>query len=83
MDQPEDGELAEQLDVEKMSDAWAAGNNTDVTAGGADPASGSTTNSVRFSAATAKTLTLAGTNKVTSGGILVTGADWNPRAARW
>ena len=54
-------------------DAWAAGNNTTVTSAGADPASGSTTNSLRFNAAGAKTLTLAGTNTLTSGGLMVTG----------
>lgn len=55
-----------------VSDAWAASNNTDVTLTGAAPASGSSTNSLRFNESGAKTLTLAGTNTVTSGGILVT-----------
>lgn len=54
------------------NDTWAAGTNTDVTLGGADPASGSTTNSLRFNAGGAKSLTLAGTNTLTSGGLLVT-----------
>ncbi len=53
------------------NDTWAPGNNTTVTASGA-PAAGSTTHSLRFNAAGANTLTLAGTNTVASGGILVT-----------
>lgn len=57
-----------------VSDTWAAGNNTDVTLAGVDPASGSTTHSLRFNAAAAKTLTLAGANVITSGGILATPA---------
>lgn len=53
-------------------DAWATGNNTDVTTSDT-PASGATTNSLRFNSITAaNTLTLAGTNTVTSGGILET-----------
>ena len=56
------------------TDTWAAGNNTDVTLAGANPAAAATTNSIRFNAAGAKTLTLSGINKVTSGGILVTPA---------
>ena len=40
------------------SDTWAAGNNTDVTLAGADPASDSTTHSLRFNEAGAKTLNL-------------------------
>ena len=52
-------------------DAWASGNNTDVTSTGANPASGATTNSLRFNSAGTKTLTLAGVNTVTSGGILM------------
>lgn len=54
------------------TDTWAAGNNTDVSLAAADPASGSTTNSLRFNTTGAKTLTLAGINTVTSGGVLVT-----------
>jgi autotransporter-associated beta strand protein len=54
-------------------DTWTAGNNTTVTLAGADPASDSTTNSLRFHEAGAKTLTLAGTNTLTSGGLMVTG----------
>ena len=54
-----------------VSDTWASGNNTDVTTS-STPASGSTTNSLRFNAAAANTLTLAGANTIESGGILVT-----------
>ena len=54
------------------TDTWAAGSNTDVTVVGANPASGATTNSLRFNAAGAKTLTLAGIDVVSSGGILET-----------
>ncbi len=53
------------------SDTWAANNNTDVTMSSA-PTSGSTTYSLRFNTAGAYTLTLTGTNVITSGGILVT-----------
>lgn len=52
------------------NDTWAAGNNTDVTMSSA-PASGSTTNTVRFNQAAANTITLSGAN-VVAGGILVT-----------
>jgi hypothetical protein len=34
-----------------VDDTWAAGNNTNITLAGADPASGSTTNSLRFNEA--------------------------------
>ncbi|NBV27342.1 MAG: hypothetical protein EBR99_08530, partial [Actinobacteria bacterium] len=51
------------------ADTWASGNNTNVTISGA--AAAGTTNSLRFNAASALTLTLTGTNTVTSGGILV------------
>ena len=61
-------------DVSYVADTWAAGNNTDVTLAGANPASGSTTNSLRFNALGAKVLTLAGNNTISSGGILVTPA---------
>lgn len=50
-------------------DAWAAGNNTDVT-GDSAPAAASTTNSLRLNGA-ASTVTLTGANTVTSGGILM------------
>jgi fibronectin-binding autotransporter adhesin len=53
------------------NDTWASGNNTTVTAS-SSPASGATTNSLRFNAAGASTVTLAGTNVISSGGILVT-----------
>ena len=55
-----------------INDAWASGSNTTVTASSA-PASGSVTNSLRFAAAGVNTVTLSGTNTLTSGGILVTG----------
>ncbi|MES2919984.1 MAG: autotransporter-associated beta strand repeat-containing protein [Verrucomicrobiota bacterium] len=54
------------------SDTWAAGNNTDVTAAGADPAADAVTNSLRFNEAAAKTVTLSGQNTLSSGGILLT-----------
>ncbi|MBC8107113.1 MAG: hypothetical protein H7Z14_11025, partial [Anaerolineae bacterium] len=54
------------------NDTWSAGTNTTVTAAGANPPSGSTTNTLRFNATAAKALTLAGTNTVNSGGILIT-----------
>ena len=54
------------------NDTWASGNNTNVT-GSSAPASGSTTNSLRFNV-NAGTLTLSGTNIITSGGILFTNA---------
>ena len=60
------------------SDTWAAGNNTTVTTSSA-PASGSTTNSLRFvsiistsGASLSQTISLAGANTISSGGILVT-----------
>jgi fibronectin-binding autotransporter adhesin len=56
------------------ADVWAPGTNTDVTLAGASPASGATTHSLRFNEAGSKTLTLAGTNAITSNGILVTAA---------
>ncbi|MGC4015579.1 MAG: autotransporter-associated beta strand repeat-containing protein [Luteolibacter sp.] len=56
-----------------VADAWSATSNTNVTVAGTDPASGSTTNSLRFNDSSgAKTLTLTGTNALTTGGILVT-----------
>jgi fibronectin-binding autotransporter adhesin len=54
-----------------VDDTWAAGNNTTVT-GDSAPSSGSTTHSLRFDSAAAATLTLAGTNTLTSGGIFLT-----------
>ena len=56
------------------NDTWASANNTTVTANDA-PASGSTTNSLQFnSGSAALTVTLSGTNVITTGGILVTPA---------
>jgi autotransporter-associated beta strand protein len=58
---------------------WAAGTNTNVTLAGADPATNSTTHSLRFNEAGAKSLSLSGTNTLTSGGIMVTaGVGANP-----
>ncbi|MEI6070957.1 MAG: autotransporter-associated beta strand repeat-containing protein [Verrucomicrobiae bacterium] len=54
------------------NDTWAAANNTNVTTGGA--LSSATTNSLRFNTAGAFTLTLTGTNTISSGGILETSA---------
>ena len=54
-----------------VDDTWAAGNNTNVTIAGPNPAADSTTNSLRFLESGAKTLILSGTNTITSGGILV------------
>lgn len=61
-------------DASYVSDTWAAANNTDVTLLGADPAAASTTNTLRFNALGAKTLTLSGINTITTGGIMVTSA---------
>lgn len=55
------------------NDTWGAGLNTTVTTGSA-PATGSTTNSLRFNTPGANTLMLSGTNIITSGGILLTSA---------
>ncbi|MBN8460900.1 MAG: autotransporter-associated beta strand repeat-containing protein [Verrucomicrobia bacterium] len=54
------------------NDTWASANNTDVTTSSA-AASDSATNSLRFNTAGANTVTLAGTNRLVSGGLLVTG----------
>jgi fibronectin-binding autotransporter adhesin len=54
------------------NDTWAADNHTTVTLAGANPAADSTTHSLRFHEAGAKTLTLSGTNTLTSGGLMVT-----------
>ena len=62
------------------NDTWAVGNNTTVTTSGTI-AAGSTTNSLRFNAATAATLTLSATNTITSGGILVTSTVGNNATA--
>jgi autotransporter-associated beta strand protein len=53
------------------NDSWGATSNTTVTTSSA-PAAGSTTNSLRFNAAGANTLTLSGTNVISTGGVLVT-----------
>jgi fibronectin-binding autotransporter adhesin len=52
-----------------VNDTWAAANKTTVTADTTQ--TGATTNSLRFAAASARTLTLSGTNTLTSGGLLV------------
>jgi autotransporter-associated beta strand protein len=52
------------------ADTWAAGNNTDVSATGS-VAADSVTNSLRINTAAPTTLTLAGVNTLTSGGLLV------------
>src|SRR5262249_5020507 len=54
------------------NDAWGAGNNTTVTLANNSPAASSTTNSLRFNAAAGDTVSLSGTNIISSGGILVT-----------
>jgi autotransporter-associated beta strand protein len=54
------------------NDTWAAANHVTVT-GDSTQTSDSTANSLRFNAAGAYTVTLAGTNTLTTGGILVTG----------
>ncbi len=59
------------------NDTWGSGLNTTVTQPDS-PSSGSTTNSLRFNAAPAvNTVTLAGLNTISSGGILVTPAVGN------
>jgi fibronectin-binding autotransporter adhesin len=57
-----------------VSDTWAAGNNTTVTLGSNTISDGSSTNSLRFNALGANTVTLSGTASISSGGILVTSA---------
>ena len=56
------------------SDTLAAGNNTDITIAGANPANGAvSTNSLRFNQLGAKTLALGtGAKTISSGGILIT-----------
>lgn len=54
------------------NDTWATNTNTNITIAGTDPGTDAVTHSLRFDEAGAKTLTLAGTNTVESGGILVT-----------
>ena len=48
---------------------WAAGNNTDMTTAGT--VASLTTNSVRFNTATPVTVTITGTDTITTGGILI------------
>ncbi len=55
------------------NDTWATGDNTTITA--SNSLSNATTNSLRFASSSADcTLTLAGTNHISSGGILVSSA---------
>lgn len=54
------------------ADTWGTTTNTNVTVD--TPQTGATTNSLRFAAAAARTLTLSGTNTLTSGGLLVSSA---------
>ena len=58
------------------NNTWAAANNTTVTTS-ASIAANSTTNSLRFGAPGAFTLTLSGTNTIASGGLLVSSAVGN------
>ena len=55
-----------------VSDTWASGNNTTVTAGSNAADNNATTNSLRFNSSAADTVTLSGANVISSGGILVT-----------
>lgn len=52
------------------NDTWSGG-NVDVTANSTQSA-GATANSIRFNTANARTVTLSGTNTLTTGGILIT-----------
>lgn len=54
------------------TDIWVAGNETNVTVDSAQ--TDATTDALRFAAVAARTITLNGTNTITSGGLLVTGA---------
>ena len=54
------------------TNTWAAGNNTDMTTAGT--VTNLTTNSVRFNTATPVTVTISGTDTITSGGILIPAA---------
>ena len=56
-----------------IDDSWAPNNNTNITVAGTDPGTDAVTHSLRFNEAGAKTLTLAGTNTLESGGLMVTG----------
>ncbi|WP_038159950.1 autotransporter-associated beta strand repeat-containing protein [Verrucomicrobium sp. BvORR106] len=57
----------------QVNNFGSASNNVDVTSS-QSPAAGFTVNTLRFNAAAAVTLTLQGTNTVSSGGILITSA---------
>ncbi|EDY20457.1 autotransporter-associated beta strand repeat protein [Chthoniobacter flavus Ellin428] len=57
-----------------VNDTWASGNNTTVTLASNTAYNNVTTNSLRFNANAASTVTLSGTNVITTGGILVTSA---------
>ena len=52
------------------ANTWAAGNNTDMTTAGT--VTNLTTNSVRFNTATPVTVTISGTDTITTGGVLIT-----------
>ena len=67
------GALAAPTYTTGSSAEWASGNNTNVD-GSYAVASGSTTQSLRFADAIARTVTLSGTNTIESGGILVSSA---------
>lgn len=56
-------------DSSYTNDAWAGTSDTTITTN--DSISNGTTNSLRFGSASADTVTLSGTNTITSGGILV------------
>jgi fibronectin-binding autotransporter adhesin len=56
--------------VAYANDTWAAANNTTVTANDT-PGTDNTTNTLRFNAAGAFTVSLSGNNTITTGGILV------------
>ncbi len=60
-----------------VNDTWASGNNTTVTLATNPAYSNVTTDSLRFNAAAANTVTLDGANTLTTGGILVTPAVGN------
>ncbi|HEV2973330.1 MAG TPA: autotransporter-associated beta strand repeat-containing protein [Pirellulales bacterium] len=62
-------------------DTWSAGNNTTVTLATNSPYNNVTTNSLQFAAAAADTVSLSGTNVITSGGILVSSAVANNATA--
>ena len=64
-----------------VNDAWAAGNNTTVVSGSSAVPTSSTTDSLRFNTAVSGTVSLAGLNTISTGGVLVTGnVGANPSA---